>query len=87
MTMVRFSIFVAGLAVLRTCLALPVQEIAEIKRDVEGVNDEYDYVVIGGGTAGLSVADRLSEDGSSKSILSSCSPKSIFRINNSQRLS
>ncbi|KAK8110717.1 uncharacterized protein PG998_007174 [Apiospora kogelbergensis] len=28
------------------------------------VKNEYDYVIVGGGTAGLTVADRLSEDGS-----------------------
>lgn len=27
------------------------------------VKDEYDYVIVGGGTAGLTVADRLTEDG------------------------
>lgn len=26
------------------------------------VDKEYDYIVVGGGTAGLTVADRLSED-------------------------
>ncbi|KAL2182229.1 alcohol oxidase [Thermothelomyces heterothallicus CBS 203.75] len=28
-----------------------------------GVDGEYDYIVVGGGTAGLTVADRLTEDG------------------------
>ena len=27
------------------------------------VQDEYDYVIVGGGTAGLTVADRLTESG------------------------
>ena len=29
----------------------------------EEVEDEYDYVICGGGTAGLTVADRLTADG------------------------
>ncbi|PSN69416.1 alcohol oxidase [Corynespora cassiicola Philippines] len=32
-------------------------------QDVSSIKSEYDYVIIGGGTAGLTVADRLSEDG------------------------
>lgn len=35
-----------------------------VGRDVE-LLDEYDYVIAGGGIAGLTVADRLSEDSSS----------------------
>ena len=31
--------------------------------DVRGLQAEYDFVIIGGGTAGLTVADRLTEDG------------------------
>lgn len=29
----------------------------------EDVQDQYDYVIVGGGTAGLTVADRLTENG------------------------
>jgi heterodisulfide reductase subunit A-like polyferredoxin len=32
-------------------------------QDRTDVQQEYDYVVIGGGTAGLTVSDRLIEDG------------------------
>ncbi|ROT36220.1 alcohol oxidase [Sodiomyces alkalinus F11] len=35
----------------------------KILRQVEDVQDEYDYVIVGGGTAGLTVADRLTESG------------------------
>ena len=34
---------------------------ANVKRQVSQLRDKYDFVVVGGGTTGLTVADRLSE--------------------------
>lgn len=50
------------------CLSVPVQKIAQLKLSAGDVNSCYDYIVVGGGTLGLTVADRLSEDGTSSNI-------------------
>ena len=34
---------------------------ATVKRQVHQLRDEYDFIIAGGGTSGLTVADRLSE--------------------------
>lgn len=34
---------------------------ANLKRQVSQLRDKYDFVVVGGGTSGLTVADRLTE--------------------------
>ncbi|KAK8043860.1 Dehydrogenase xptC [Apiospora phragmitis] len=47
------------LGVLQT-LALAVPDVAA-KRQATQLRDQYDFVILGGGTAGLSVADRLSK--------------------------
>lgn len=48
---------VASLAAFTTALNLPT---SHVKRQASQLNDQYDFVVVGGGTTGLTVADRLS---------------------------
>ena len=35
------------------------------KHDLQSLNEQYDYVVVGGGVSGLVVANRLTEDANS----------------------
>ena len=39
---------------------------AQIKRGTSEIKNTYDYVIIGGGTSGLTIADRLTENPSGK---------------------
>jgi choline dehydrogenase len=41
---------------------------AKLLHRAEGISDTYDYVIVGGGTAGLTVGDRLSESGKCKNF-------------------
>lgn len=47
--------------------AFPLAERATMLDDVSQVESAYDYVIIGGGTSGLTVAERLTESSTSPS--------------------
>lgn len=53
------------------------RNIATIKRSGSEINEIYDYLIIGGGTSGLTVADRLTQDGTSP-LPESFSTDSLF---------
>lgn len=48
------------------CAALRIADRATIVENAASVKAAYDYVIVGGGTSGLTVAYRLTEDPSSK---------------------
>jgi choline dehydrogenase len=50
------------------CLPRGVER-STIITEASQVEETYDYVIIGGGTSGLTVADRLTEDGQTKVLV------------------
>ncbi|TVY84438.1 Dehydrogenase xptC [Lachnellula suecica] len=68
---------VLGLAALHfvgICHSSPVKhrDIASIKRSADAMDESYDYIIIGGGTSGLTVANRLTEDGTKTVLVIEC---------------
>lgn len=70
MVLSRWAVTIAGLlhaAVLISADRALSLAYSKILTRGEDVQEQYDYIVVGGGTAGLTVADRLTENGKCRS--------------------
>jgi len=67
----HFSLTIAAACLATLAFAHPtVHEARHLTRAAD-IEASYDYIVIGGGTSGLTVADRLTEDGKCKQLSTS----------------
>jgi choline dehydrogenase-like flavoprotein len=67
--MAPFALVVGALAALAAVTPAAAAPDAAVKRQVTHLRDKYDFVIVGGGTAGLTVADRLTARFPSKNVL------------------
>lgn len=84
--MARFTTLVAAILTLSQRASLGhARELraSKIFHSARDVDSEYDYVIVGGGTAGLTVADRLTEDGETTVLVIEYGELSRFTVGSS----
>jgi len=64
--LITLALFSAILLKFSAASPLNFESIATLKNSASSIDEAYDYVIIGGGQSGLTVADRLSEDETSR---------------------
>ncbi|KAG7292728.1 hypothetical protein NEMBOFW57_002767 [Staphylotrichum longicolle] len=57
----RFTSWLAGLIAFSPLIGATSHTTRNVKRQASQLLDSYDFVIAGGGTSGLTVADRLTE--------------------------
>ena len=68
----KLTVALLASRLLTSILAYPTIHEARHFTRAADIEASYDYIVVGGGTSGLTVADRLTEDGKCKVNDSSC---------------
>lgn len=75
--MIQFLSLLAVIPFACSSPLVPLAPRAHVVYDASELRDEYDYVVVGGGTSGLTVANRLTENPKSTSPISQSCQRSM----------
>lgn len=66
------KLFAIGASTISSVEALPSRAQSFARRQVTELRDEYDFIIVGGGTAGLTVAHRVSAALPKSELYSNC---------------
>jgi len=77
----KFAILIAAACLVAELLARPTGYEARHFSSAEDIEASYDYIIVGGGTSGLTVADRLTQDGKCKKVLCHAATEYLITCN------